>query len=80
MKVKEFVDSDWEECDLLKDNGRKREKIIKEIRNLVFTILKPKTLSLKRQEYLYKEIRPLLPKEYQDIVCPRPNIGNLDIL
>lgn len=71
VKVKEFVDSEWGEFDLLKTEGREREEILKEIRSLMFPILLPKPLSLERQEYLYKEIRPLLPEEYQDIVCPR---------
>lgn len=66
-RVKEFVDSDWEEFDLLKVDGREREEVIKEIKNLIFPILKPKSLSLERQEYLYRNIYPLLPKEYWDI-------------
>ena len=64
VKIKEFADSDWEEFDLLKDDGREREEIIEEIRSLSFLILKPKPLSLERQEYLYKKIRPLLPEKY----------------
>ena len=64
VKVKEFVDSPWIEIDLLKDDGREREEVIEEIRNLVFTILTPKPLSLERQEYLHKKIRPLLPEKY----------------
>ena len=74
VKAKEFVDSPWIEIDLLKTDGREREEIIREIRNLVFTILVPEPLSLKRREYLYKEIRPLLPESYQNVVCPKPII------
>jgi hypothetical protein len=73
MKFKEFIDSEWEEFDLLKTDDRKREEVIREIRSLVFPILKPKPLSLKRQEYLYKEIRPLLPEEYWNIL-PLPTL------
>ena len=73
VKIKEFVDSKWEEFDLLKIEGRKREEIIEEIRSLVFTISKPKSLSLERQKYLYKEVRPLLPREYWDTL-PLPNL------
>ncbi|CAG8532104.1 14534_t:CDS:2 [Cetraspora pellucida] len=80
IKFKEFVDSKWEEFDLLKTDGRKREKVIEEIRNLTFPILPPKSLSLKRQEYLYKEVRPLLPKEFRDMVFPRLNIGSQGML
>jgi hypothetical protein len=80
VKAKEFVDSKWEEFDLLKTDGRKREKVIEEIRNLVFTILKPKSLSLERQEYLYKKIRSLLPEEFREEICPRPNVDNLGVL
>ena len=69
VKVKEFVDSDWEEFDLLKTDGGERREIIREIKSLIFTILKPKPLEMKRERYLYKEIRPLLPKKFQDIVC-----------
>ncbi|MCE8163216.1 MAG: hypothetical protein I3273_02745 [Candidatus Moeniiplasma glomeromycotorum] len=80
VKVKEFVDSEWEEFDLLKDNGREREEVIEEIRNLVFTILPPKSLSLERQIYLYEKIRPLLPENYQNVVCPEPTINSKDLL
>jgi hypothetical protein len=73
VKVKEFVDSEWEEFDLLKVEGRKREKVIEEIRGLVFPILEPKPLSLERQRYLYKEVRPLLPEKYWDTL-PLPNL------
>jgi len=73
VKIKEFVDSDWEEFDLLKDDGRERKEIIKEIRNLVFAILPPKSLSLERQEYLYEKIRPLLPKKYWNTL-PLPTL------
>lgn len=62
VKAKEFVDSKWEEFDLLKVDGREREKVIEEIRNLVFPILPPKPLSHKRLTDFYK-ILPLLPKE-----------------
>jgi hypothetical protein len=48
----------------LKTDGRKREEVIEEIRKLVFNVSKPKSLSLKRQEYLYEKIRPLLPEKY----------------
>jgi len=67
VRVKEFVESEWEEFDLLKTDSKEREEVIEEIRNLIFTILPPKPLSLERQEYLYRNIYPLLPKEYRDI-------------
>ena len=73
VKVKEFVDSEWEKFDLLKVDGREREEVIEEIRNLTFHTLKPEPLSLKRQEYLYKEIRPLLPEEFREEVCLTSN-------
>jgi hypothetical protein len=57
----------------LKVDGREREEVIREIRNLVFDILEPKTLSLKRQEYLYKEVRPLLPEKYWNTL-PLPSL------
>lgn len=66
VKVKEFVDSEWEEISLWRDKDRVI-KSIREIRSLVFPILVPKPLSLERQEYLYKNIQPLLPK-YQDAI------------
>ena len=64
IEIKEFVDSKWKEFDLLKTEGRKREKVIEEIRSLVFSILPPKPLSLERLEYIDKKIRPLLPEKY----------------
>ena len=63
VKVKEFIDSEWEEVSLWKDKERVVESI-REFKSLIFTILEPKPLSLERQEYLYKNIQPLLPKEY----------------
>jgi hypothetical protein len=56
---------------------RDKDKVIeniREIRSLVFPILEPKSLSLERQEYLYKEIRSLLPKEFRKEVYPMPQI------
>jgi len=72
IKVKEFVDSDFEEFDLWKDKD-KIVKNIEEVRSLVFPILVPKNLSLERQEYLYKNIQSLLPKEYWDNTLSQPN-------
>jgi hypothetical protein len=65
VRVKEFVDSEWEEVNLWRDKKKVVESI-REIKSLIFTILEPKSLSLERQEYLYKNIQPLLPKEYWD--------------
>jgi len=65
VKVKEFVDSEWEEVNLWRDKNGVDESI-REIRSLAFTILEPKPLSLERQEYLQDNIRPLLPREYWD--------------
>ena len=73
IKTKEYVDSDWEEFDLLKTESGKREKVIEEIRNLVFPILPPKPLSLERLKYIDKKIRPLLPKKYWNTL-PLPNL------
>ena len=66
VKVKEFVDSDWEEFDLLKTEGREREEVIEDIRSLVFSILEPKPLSLEREKYLQEKIRPLAREEFRD--------------
>ncbi|MCE8163637.1 MAG: hypothetical protein I3273_07265 [Candidatus Moeniiplasma glomeromycotorum] len=73
VKVKEFVDSKWKEFDLLKTEGREREEVIEEIRNLVFHISRPKSLSQKRLTDFYK-ILPLLPREHWDAFCPEPRI------
>jgi hypothetical protein len=48
VKVKEFVNSSFEEFNLWKNE----DESIEEIGNLVFPILMPKTLSFERQEYL----------------------------
>jgi len=59
----------------LKIESREREKVIGEIRNLVFPILRPKPLSLEREDYLYEKFRPLFPESYQDVACPIPSIN-----
>lgn len=78
VKVKEFVDSEWEEVNLWRDKDKISESI-KEIRSLVFPVLEPKPLSSERQEYLYKNIQPLLPKEYQGKTKPTYNLEPNDI-
>ncbi|KAI7808698.1 chaperonin [Triplophysa rosa] len=37
-------------------------------------ILTPPGLSLQRQQYLYKNIRPFVDDPYKDTVCPRPEV------
>jgi hypothetical protein len=77
--VKEFADSPLIKINLLKTNGKEAREVIEEIRSLVFPILIPKPLSLERQEYLHQKIRPLVREEFRKVVCPKPNIYNLDI-
>ena len=72
VKVQEFANGDFIEIDLWKDKGRIIENI-REIKNLAFHVLKPKPLSLERQQYLYKKIRPLLPEKYWNTL-PLPSL------
>jgi hypothetical protein len=72
VRVQEFANSPFTEFNLWKDKDRIAENI-KEIRTLVFPILTPSPMEFKRQEYLYQNIRPLLPEVFRDITCPRPS-------
>ena len=47
-------------------------EIIKEIKSFSIIIITPPTLDYKRQEYLYRNIRPFVRDEFKDITCPQP--------
>lgn len=36
--------------------------------------LSPPPMQVKKQWDLYEKVRPFVPNEYQDILCPRPNV------
>ncbi len=46
--------------------------------NILPPIISVRSLSLKRQEELYKEIAPYVDLPYQDITCPKPNKSEMN--
>ena len=50
----------------------KKADIFEEIEALFILMLTPPPLDYKRQEYLYKNIRPFVRDEFKDITCPSP--------
>ena len=47
-------------------------EITKEIKSFSILVLTPPPLDYKRQDCLYKSIRPFVRDEFKDITCPRP--------
>ena len=69
VRVQQFANSPVEEFVLLKSE---QDEVLKGIRNIKFTSLKPLPIELSRQEYLFNNIRPFVDAKYQDLVCPKP--------
>ena len=69
VKVQEVANGPFAEFNLLKT---KKTDIFEEIKSLSILVLTPLPLDYKRQEYLYRNIRPFVKDEYKDIICPKP--------
>src|SRR5215469_14576124 len=74
VKAQEVANGPFQEFKLLK--ASKSEPLhlqtIEKIKALSFPVLKPLPMELKRQEYLYHNIRPFVRDGFKDITCPRP--------
>jgi len=76
IKTQEFANGPLQEFKLLKIGKSEASKVIKKIKALSFAVLVPPPMELKRQEYLYHNIRPFVRDEFKDITCPRPTYSD----
>jgi hypothetical protein len=76
VKAQEFANGPFQEFKLLKIGKSEVSKVIKKIKALSFTVLVPSPMELKRQEYLYHNIRPFVRDEFKDTTCPRPTYSD----
>ena len=76
VKAQEFANGPFQEFLLLKTKKLEAPKIIKKIKALSFPELVPPPIELKRQEYLYHNIRPFVRDEFKDTTCPRPTYSD----
>jgi hypothetical protein len=72
VKAQLVANSSYTEFNLLKTKKASVSEIIKEIKSFSIIILTPPPLDYKRQEYLYRNIRPFVRDEFKDITCPQP--------
>ena len=72
VKAQEVANGPFQEFKLLKISKSEASRTIEKIKTLSFPVLKPLPMELKRQEYLYHNIRPLVRDEFKDITCPKP--------
>jgi len=72
IKTQEAAGGPFGEFKLLKSGKFEASKVLEKIKALSFPVLKPLPMELKRQEYLYHNIRPFVRDEFKDITCPRP--------
>src|SRR3954466_7865788 len=76
VKAQEVANGIFKEFLLLKTKKLEASKVIKKIKALSFAVLVPPPMELKRQEYLYHNIRPFVRDEFKDITCPRPTYSD----
>ena len=77
IKAQEVANGSFQEFKLLKTSKSETSKVMESIKATSFPVLKPLPMELKRQEYLYHNIRPFVRDEFKDITCPRPtHTGN----
>ena len=76
VKVQEFANGPFQEFKLFKLGKSETSKVIEKIKALSFAVLVPPPMELKRQEYLYHNIRPFVRDEFKDITCPRPTYSD----
>src|SRR5437588_11354563 len=72
IKAQEVASGPFQEFKLLKSSKLDTSKVIESLKAITFPVLKPFPMELKRQEYLYHNIRPFVRDEFKDITCPRP--------
>ena len=75
VKAQEFANGPLQEFKLLKI-GKLEASKIKKIKALSFAVLVPFPMELKRQEYLYHNIRPFVRDDFKDTTCPRPTYSD----
>jgi hypothetical protein len=76
VKAQGFANGPLQEFILLKVGKLEASKVIKKIKALSFPVLVPPPMELKRQEYLYHNIRPFVRDEFKDTTCPRPTYSD----
>jgi len=69
-QAQEVANSPLQEFSLLKAKKSEAPKVIKKIKALSFPVLKPLPMELKRQEYLYHNIRPLPEMNLKILLVP----------
>ena len=72
VKAQEVANGPYQEFKLLKTSKSPTPQAIEKIKVLSFPVLKPLPMELKRQEYLYHNIRLFVRDEFKDITCPKP--------
>ena len=72
VKAQLVANGAFTEFNLLKIRKASVSEITKEIKSFSILVLTPPPLDYKRQEYLYKIIRPFVKDEFKDITCPKP--------
>ena len=76
IKAQEAAGGPFGEFKLLKSGKFEATKVVEKIKILLFPVLKPSPMELKRQEYLYHNIRPFVRDQFKDITCPRPTYND----
>ena len=76
IKAQEVANGPFQEFKLMKTSKFVTPRAIEKIKTLLFPVLKPLPMELKRQEYLYHNIRPFVRDEFKDITCPRPTYSD----
>ena len=78
IKAQEVASGHFQEFKLLKTSKLETSKVIESIKAMSFPVLKPFPMELKRQEYLYHNIRPFVRDEFKDITCPKPVLNVIE--
>ena len=76
VKAQEFANGLFQELKLLKIGKSEASTVIGKMKVLSFPVLVPPPMELKRQEYLYHNIRPFVQDAFKDITCPRPTYSD----
>ena len=76
VKAQGIANGPFQEFKLLKIGKSEVSTVIGKIKALSFPELVPPPMELKRQEYLYRNIRPFVRDEFKDTTCPRPTYSD----